>query len=239
MRADSALLLDPPTAADPPPAAAAGPRPDHGRTGALARTMRDFSADDSTPRSSGVAGSGSRGVRSLRRLQSWDEAVLLRMRRFHAPWGIRLMSFFTHLGDSRSWFAIAILMLATGTTLGIAVALRIGFAAGAGVLLTQPIKRIACRARPAVAIDGFEPLVEQPDAFSFPSGHTAVAFSIAIAFLGAPFGLGPLLLAAACCIGASRIYLGAHYPLDVGAGIALGVCAGLLGRVPADVYFPL
>jgi undecaprenyl-diphosphatase len=170
---------------------------------------------------------------------SWDEALLLGMRRLHAPWGIRVMSFFTHLGDPTTWIALALIMLATGTALGVTFALRIGFASGAGLLLTQPIKRLARRARPQVAIDGFEPLVDLPDAFSFPSGHTAVAFSIAVVFVGAPFLLGPLLLAAAAIIGLSRVYLGAHYPLDVGAGMALGICAGFLGRVPADVYFPL
>jgi len=76
-----------------------------------------------------------------------------------------------------------------------------------------------------------EPLAENPDRFSFPSGHTAAAFAVAVAFAGEPGGLGPLALLLATGIGLSRVYLGAHYPLDVAAGGMLGVFAGLAARL--------
>ena len=62
---------------------------------------------------------------------------------------------------------------------------------------------------------------------SFPSGHAMVIF--AIAALVAPYLKGwwkvlPWALAAAVCL--SRVYLGAHFPLDVAAGAGLGMLIG-------------
>ena len=62
---------------------------------------------------------------------------------------------------------------------------------------------------------------------SFPSGHAMVIF--AITALVAPYLKGrwkvlPWALAAAVCL--SRMYLGAHFPLDVVAGAGLGTVIG-------------
>jgi undecaprenyl-diphosphatase len=109
--------------------------------------------------------------------------------------------------------------------------LRLGAAATLATAFSQALKRSLTRARPDSAIAGFEALAVNPDRFSFPSGHTAAAFGVAIAFAGEPFGLGPLALLLAVGIGLSRVYLGAHYPLDVAAGATLGVFAGLASRL--------
>ena len=43
--------------------------------------------------------------------------------------------------------------------------------------------------------------------------------------------LGPAAVALAVGIGLSRVYLGAHYPLDVAAGAMLGTMAGAAARL--------
>lgn len=84
--------------------------------------------------------------------------------------------------------------------------------------------------------------------FSFPSGHsaTSVALYVALGLLvaGAIRGRGPRVaaLAAGACValavGASRVYLGVHYPVDVVAGWLTGgavviVCWAAASRLRA------
>lgn len=167
----------------------------------------------------------------FRRILSFDEALLLGVRRFHSPVRTGIARALTHLGDGRSWTALGLACLASRTPLGTHLGLRIAAATLGATAVSQALKRSLSRARPDASIAGFEPLAVNPDRFSFPSGHTAAAVSVAVAFAGEPAGLGPLALLLAVGIGLSRVYLGAHYPLDVAAGGVLGVFAGLASRL--------
>jgi undecaprenyl-diphosphatase len=167
----------------------------------------------------------------FQRILSFDEALLVGMRRFHSPVRTAVARALTRAGDAASWTALGVACLATFTRQGAHLGLRIGAATGVATLLSQALKRSLTRARPDVSIAGFEPLAANPDRFSFPSGHTAAAFGVAVAFAGEPWGLGPLALLLAVGIGLSRVYLGAHYPLDVAAGATLGVFAGVAARL--------
>jgi undecaprenyl-diphosphatase len=164
------------------------------------------------------------------RFLSFDEAVLLSVRRLHTPLGTAAARTLTALGDAKTLTLAGTACLATFTAKGAHLGLRLGAAAGIATLLSQALKRSLTRRRPDASIAGFEPLAANPDRFSFPSGHTAAAFGVAVAFAGEPHGLGPGALLLATGIGLSRVYLGAHYPLDVAAGAVLGVFAGLASR---------
>jgi undecaprenyl-diphosphatase len=134
----------------------------------------------------------------------------------------------TRLGDAGGWTFVGLAFFATLTPIGINLGARLSVAALLATALSQSLKRILHRARPDIAIAGFVPEAANPDRFSFPSGHTCAAFAVALAFVGVPFGLGYLFLVLAIGIGTSRVYLGAHFPLDVGAGALLGSMAGLV-----------
>jgi undecaprenyl-diphosphatase len=164
------------------------------------------------------------------RLLRWDEAVLLKARRLHGPRRTLLARALTRAGDGSSWTLYGLLLLATFDPAALAATARLATAAGLATLFSQALKRSLGRARPDRAIVGFEALSGNPDRFSFPSGHTAAAFAVAVAFAGAPFGLGAALFLFAIGIAVARVYLGAHYPLDVAAGAALGSIAGLAAR---------
>jgi undecaprenyl-diphosphatase len=167
----------------------------------------------------------------LQRILSFDEALLVSVQRFRNPWRTAIARTLTHLGDGKTWTLAGLACLATGNAQGRHLGLRLGAATLVATLLSQALKRSLTRARPDAAIDGFEALALNPDRFSFPSGHTAAAFAVAVAFAGEPRGIGPLALLLSVGIGLSRVYLGAHYPLDVGAGALLGVFSGLAARL--------
>ncbi|PTX65051.1 undecaprenyl-diphosphatase [Melghirimyces profundicolus] len=66
--------------------------------------------------------------------------------------------------------------------------------------------------------------------YSFPSGHTTAAFSVAIVWvLHAPWLIW-LLLPLAAGVGLSRIYLGLHYPTDVAVGAWLGTVFAIISH---------
>jgi undecaprenyl-diphosphatase len=65
-----------------------------------------------------------------------------------------------------------------------------------------------------------------PDKFSFPSGHTMTAFSIALVLSYFYPSLEATLFFLALSIASSRIVLGMHFLSDVLAGMVLGVALG-------------
>jgi undecaprenyl-diphosphatase len=93
----------------------------------------------------------------------------------------------------------------------------------------QLLKRRINRRRPSLR-ETNTPLVAEPDTFSFPSGHScaamAVCFSYAIVF---PVLALPLILIAAL-VGASRVFLGVHYPGDVLVGQLIAIATTLIIR---------
>ena len=158
----------------------------------------------------------------VRMVLAFDEAILLGMRRWRPAAITILMKLFTRLGDALSWAFAALVLIGAGGD-ATRTGLKLGVAAGLAALVSQVLKRMWRRARPTAGIVGFTALAENPDAFSFPSGHSAAAFAAAMAMAGVVPG-GPAFVALAFAVGLSRVYLGAHYPLDA----AVGACIGLL-----------
>ncbi len=160
------------------------------------------------------------------RLIRWDASVLVSVRRWEHRWIRRLMKALTRAGDTPGWIVHGMVLGALLESSAHIVAL-LAAGATAGTISCQLLKRVCRRPRPDAAIVGFAATLENPDAFSFPSGHSTVAFAIATAIATADPVLGALELGLATMIAGSRIVLGAHYPLDVVAGIILGVLSGL------------
>jgi undecaprenyl-diphosphatase len=85
------------------------------------------------------------------------------------------------------------------------------------------IKTLSRRPRPSESLEGFQSLLKNPDPYSFPSSHSACAWVVCVS-LGLALGWGwPIWIGYAAAISYSRIHVGAHYPLDVAIGTALGL----------------
>jgi len=98
--------------------------------------------------------------------------------------------------------------------------------APAGVLLAvalnQPIVNLVREARPYDALPHVLVLVERSTDYSFPSDHAVMAGAVAAGILLTHRRLGALVSGAALLMAFARVYVGAHFPLDVVAGLAFG-----------------
>ena len=127
---------------------------------------------------------------------------------------------------------------AVGAVIGVAAVL-------AAWLAAKALKAVVDRGRPADLLDVvdtlFEPVLRSD---GFPSGHSAVAFALATVVapsLAGRWRIVPFALAAV--VGLGRLVFGAHLPLDVVGGAALGVVVGGLlllgtGRTNGPVRRP-
>lgn len=89
------------------------------------------------------------------------------------------------------------------------------------VILVALIKKIWPFPRPFLQ-EGARLLITYLPDSTFPSNHTAVAFTLAMGVFFKKKRLGIWLLILASLIGLSRIIVGVHYPLDILAGILIG-----------------
>lgn len=125
-------------------------------------------------------------------------------------------------GDGYIYGLIGILLLLLEPTHGRNFFMTALMAYALEIPLYTIIKRTIKRARPFNTIPGMKFLIAPPDEFSFPSGHTAAAFLMAILLSHFYPAVQVPALIWALLIGFSRIYLGVHYPTDVAVGAVLG-----------------
>lgn len=109
----------------------------------------------------------------------------------------------------------------------LAAALWAGIATLLAVAVNQPIVYLVAEPRPYQTHPGILVLVARSSDWSFPSDHSVMAGACAVGLLIASRRLGVMAAAAALLMAAARVYVGAHYPVDVLVGLLLGaVVAG-------------
>ena len=183
--------------------------------------------------------------------QAFDLAFLYALRRPGDPhdpigpgWLERAAEDLTSLGS------VAVLALVIAAAVGHLAITRKGrdavtllCATSGGLLLSNGLKRIYDRPRPDLVPDAVAHLNA-----SFPSGHAMLSavtyFTLATLLARAQKDprvtayLYTLAFAATLLIGATRVYLGLHWPSDVAAGWCIGAAWAILCRLVVDQVTP-
>jgi membrane-associated phospholipid phosphatase len=108
------------------------------------------------------------------------------------------------------------------------------WAAGATLIalgIGQLIGGAVDRARPYAAMTGVHLLVDRTTDFSFPSDHATAVGAVAVGLLFTSRRWGMIAALLAVVMAFARVYVGAHYPGDVVAGLALGAAVAAAGRL--------
>ncbi len=115
--------------------------------------------------------------------------------------------------------------------------LAIGAAGTAAWVLAKAVKPVVDRGRPAGELGSVEIRGSEEGDLGFPSGHAAVSCALTVvAWPQVPRAWRPVLAALAGFVPVARLYVGAHLPLDVVGGSALGLAIGCAVRlaIPPD-----
>ena len=127
---------------------------------------------------------------------------------------------------------------ARGRKWKLAAASAVG-AAAAALLVNQVVHSLWDRPRPYEDHVVGHPWAGSTDP-SFPSDHASASIAIAVAVFMFDRVVGSLFLAAAGLIAVGRVFVGAHYPADVLAGVVVGAASAVvvvkLGR-PVVAWF--
>src|SRR5271169_1480269 len=160
-------------------------------------------------------------------IENGDHRVMRRVNSWSAPrWFRYWMLTATRMGDGWLWYGLGVILLALGGPRGYAAVGAAACAGITGVFVFKALKTLSHRPRPCHVQPHCWAKVLPPDRFSFPSGHTMSAFSIALVVSYFYPGLEGPLFFLAISIAVSRIVLGMHFLSDVLAGMILGVVLG-------------
>ena len=164
-----------------------------------------------------------------------DARLSNQMRVAEKPGALRAIAvFFAHSGDSWFWLLGLLILWLIGNSFWRewAVVQFVGISLLAALVMS--IKFLVRRRRPE---GEWGSIYRNTDPHSFPSGHAARSFLIAVITTGlGPAWLAVVLWVWAPLVSLARVAMGVHFVSDVAAGAVLGIVIALIGL---QIYQPL
>ena len=147
---------------------------------------------------------------------------------FRSPIMDTIMKFITSLGyEGYLYYAMIIALLIPKKTRKIGLVLGVAILFN-WVIANLTLKPLVARVRPYNVNTAIDIIIHKPSSYSFPSGHTAQAFTAAFALYFSKSKLALPMFITAILIGFSRLYFYVHYPTDVLGGILIGALSAYL-----------
>lgn len=162
---------------------------------------------------------GFRPVNDLAKHTGWLHAVMTA----YATYGVVLFGLLLVAG----WW----LARRSGSPVRMASALWAGVGTLVAVAVNQPIVADVHEARPYTSLPHVLVLVHRSTDPSFPSDHATMAGAVAAGLFFVNRRLAAVAAVAALVMAFARVYVGAHFPADVVAGLVLGAVVVTLGRL--------
>jgi undecaprenyl-diphosphatase len=184
----------------------------------------------------GSVGTEQRSLKNfLRQIRSLDRALFRAI--FRLKWAplTTVLRAFTVVGTAGSLWGVLAAAAFPLTGFRILYLLVPWGAVAAAWTVAEGAKYLFNRARPYVSDTEIAPLIKTPSSSSFPSGHSATAAAGALTLSALYPTFAPALLLSGSLVVLSRVYLGVHYPVDVLAGVLIGVATGGVGLAVAGV----
>ncbi|EPH40918.1 hypothetical protein STRAU_5999 [Streptomyces aurantiacus JA 4570] len=128
-------------------------------------------------------------------------------------------------------FVVAWWRARRGDPRAVAVAVLAPLGTALAYVISETAKSFVDEERPCRAVSGaLKPLVECPPHgdWSFPSNHSTIAGAAAVGLALAWPRIAALTLPMAVLMAFSRVFVGVHYPHDVGVGLVLGALVAFL-----------
>ncbi|MBO6215248.1 MAG: phosphatase PAP2 family protein [Lachnospiraceae bacterium] len=169
---------------------------------------------------------------------AWEFDVLYFFQSLHNPVGDAIWPLISLLGDKGLFCALTsvlILIFVKDKRVGLTM---IGAWILDVLICNVCLKPLVMRDRPCWIDPTVQLLVETPDDYSFPSGHSGIMFSWAVSIFMYHKRFGIAAIALGVLVMLSRLYLFVHFPTDVLVGALCGTIAAIISYFIVKRFWP-